>query len=69
MRDVPVWMFHGAKDDIILPRESRTMRKMLLRKGADVRYTEYRNVGHASWERAYAEPELWRWLFAQRQRN
>lgn len=66
LRDIPIWMFHGADDMVIAPSESRRMHEALLREGADVRYTEYEGVGHASWTRAYAEPELWRWLFAQR---
>src|SRR5439155_1149693 len=37
----------------------------LRRVGAPVRYTEYAGVGHNSWESAYNEPELWRWLWAQ----
>jgi predicted peptidase len=70
LRDIPIWMFHGADDTVIEPGESRTMQAALLRENAkDVRYTEYEGVGHNSWTRAYAEPELWRWMFAQRQRN
>jgi predicted peptidase len=34
--------------------------------GANVRYTEYDGVGHNAWDRAYGEPELWPWVFAQR---
>lgn len=70
LRDVPVWLFHGADDDIIPVAESRRMDVAMRRAGADVRYTEYKGVAHNSWERAYAEPELWPWLFTQRrQRN
>jgi predicted peptidase len=69
LRNKPVWIFHGADDDVIAPSESRRMNEMLEREGADVRYTEYKGVGHDSWTRAYAEPELWRWLLTQRQRN
>jgi hypothetical protein len=34
--------------------------------GSPVRYTEYPDVGHESWNRAYAEPELFPWLLAQK---
>ena len=34
--------------------------------GSPIQYTEYADVGHESWDRAYAEPELFRWLLAQR---
>ena len=29
-------------------------------------YTEYEGVGHDSWTKAYAEPTLLDWLFAQK---
>ena len=67
LRDIPIWMFHGADDPVIEPGESRRMHEALLREHAsDVRYTEYEGVGHNSWTRAYAEPALWQWLLAQR---
>ena len=30
----------------------------------DVRYNEYSGVGHNSWDKAYAEPELFPWLMS-----
>jgi len=33
---------------------------------AKVRYTEYPGVGHNSWDKAYAEPELVAWLLSQK---
>jgi hypothetical protein len=33
--------------------------------GGDVRYTEYPGVGHNSWEKAYAEPELFTWMLSK----
>jgi len=62
----PVWLFHGDADPAVPVGESRSMAEALRRAGGDVRYTEYAGVGHNSWESAYNEPELWRWLFAQR---
>src|SRR6266480_3069181 len=62
----PVWLFHGDADPAVPVSESRSMAEALRRAGGDVRYTEYAGVGHNSWESAYNEPELWRWLFAQR---
>lgn len=66
LKRVPSWVFHGAEDPTVPVSESRRMVEALRSAGADVRYTEYEGVGHNSWDRAYAEPELWRWLFSQR---
>jgi len=63
----PVWLFHGDADNTVPVTESRRMADALRRSGNTmVRYTEYPGGGHNVWDRAYADPELWRWLFAQR---
>jgi predicted peptidase len=65
LRHLPTWIFHGADDTVVLPSESRKMHEVLRLQNAPVRYTEYEAVGHNAWDRAYAEPELWAWLFEQ----
>lgn len=65
LRHIPVWIFHGADDPVILPSESQKMRDALHDAGGDVRYIEYPGVGHNAWEPAYREPSLWAWLFQQ----
>ncbi len=62
----PVWIFHGAKDWLVPVASSRELAAALRRAGGDVRYTEYPDLGHVSWNRAYADPKLFEWLFAQR---
>ena len=66
LRATPVWLFHGADDDVIPVDESRALFAALRAEGAPVRYTEYAGVGHAAWTRAYDEAALWEWLFARR---
>lgn len=66
LRHIPVWIFHGADDTVVLPSESRKMHEALRAAKGDVRYTEYEGVGHNSWERAYGEEAFWTWLLAQR---
>ncbi|UNK43278.1 prolyl oligopeptidase family serine peptidase [Luteimonas sp. S4-F44] len=66
LRDIPSWLFHGARDDVVPPEQSRRMYAALQRVGADVRYTEFPEANHNSWDAAYATPALWDWLFAQR---
>lgn len=68
LKDVPVWIFHGARDDVVPPEFSRRMAAALNDAGAkDARYSEFPDAGHNSWDAAYlGTPELWPWLFAQR---
>ena len=62
---MPVWIFHGADDKVVSPNNSRKMFAALRETGADVRYTEYPHVGHNSWEKAYADPDLTTWLLSK----
>lgn len=62
----PIWVFHGDNDGAVHVNYSRQMVAELKKQKAKVRYTEYWGVGHNSWDHAFAEPELLRWLFAQK---
>jgi predicted peptidase len=61
----PVWIFHGGADDTVPVDGSRKMNDALKAAGGNVRYTEYPSVGHNSWDKAYAEPELMPWLLSK----
>jgi len=61
----PVWIFHGGADDVVSVEGSRKLDAALKAAGGNVRYTEYPGVGHNSWDKAYAEPELMTWMLSQ----
>ena len=46
--------------------QSRTLVAAMKAAGSSPRYTEYPDLGHGAWDRAYGGEELWKWLFAQR---
>jgi predicted peptidase len=62
---IPVWIFHGADDDIVPVTESQRMNAAMKALGGEVHYTEYPGVKHVSWDRAYDEPKLFPWLFSK----
>jgi predicted peptidase len=62
---VPVWIFHGADDEIVPVSESQRMQAAMKQIGAEVHYTEYSGVKHVSWDKAYDEPKLFPWLFSK----
>jgi len=66
IKHIPVWAFHGAEDPVVPVKCSRLVIEMLNKAGGNPRYTEYPGVGHNSWDRAYAEPELLSWLFSHK---
>jgi hypothetical protein len=41
------------------------MSKALKAAGSSARYEEYPGIGHNSWDRAYATPELYTWFLKQ----
>jgi predicted peptidase len=61
----PIWLFHGDADPTVPVTESRKMVEALKAIGSSPKYTEYPGVGHNSWDRAYNDEELAKWLFAQ----
>lgn len=65
---VPVWAFHGELDTSVPPKWSRELCAAITKAGGVAKYTEYPGVGHGSWAKAYAEPELWEWMFKQRRK-
>jgi predicted peptidase len=65
LRTTPVWIFHGERDSAIPVAKVRDLVTTLKAAGVPVRYTEYADTPHDSWNRAYRTPELWTWLLAQ----
>ncbi len=66
-RRVAVWAFHGDKDGVVSVENTRTAIRGLQQAGGQPIYWEYQGGTHAGTaERAYCEPQLIEWLFAQR---
>ena len=63
--NVSFWIFHGGEDDVVHPYFSLTMLTALQKQRADVRFTYLENNNHNSWDSAFAEPELFPWLFSK----
>ena len=63
---VPIWAFHGSADTSVPPEMSRAMVEAIKARGGDIQYTEYKGVGHNSWDRAYGDAEAIAWLLAQK---
>ena len=67
MKEIPTWVFHGAKDEIVPLVRSQEMVDALEEAGGNVRFTVYPEAGHVgAWENAYGDPELCEWLEEQK---
>ncbi len=66
---VPVWTFHGDKDQVVKVDRTREIVEALKAAGGNPKYTEYPGVGHDSWNGAYKNQDMYDWLFAQRRKE
>lgn len=69
LRHVPVWAFHGAKDEVIPLQESERMVQAVLDAGGDARLTVYPDAGHDAWTETYDNPELYKWFLSHRRKS
>jgi predicted peptidase len=69
LRSLGVWAFHGAKDTVVPPAESRGVVAALKKSGCrDVALTVYPHAGHDSYTRTYSNPKLYDWFLRHRRR-
>lgn len=69
IKDLPVWVFHGADDDAVPLSGSQDMVDALKACGSNVKFTIYPNTGHNCWSATYANPEVYDWLLSQKRRS
>lgn len=64
--ETPLWNFHGDSDQTVPVAASRERIAARRKAGGHPLATEYAGVDHNVWEWAFTEPELVKWVFAQR---
>lgn len=69
LKNVPAWIFHGEKDNVVNPDESRKMAKALEECGGNVQLTMYPEANHDSWTETYNNPELYKWFLKYKRGN
>jgi|APLak6261679142_1056127.scaffolds.fasta_scaffold00064_11 predicted peptidase len=63
----PIWAFHGQRDKLVRPDNTRRVAKLMRERGNGVfRYTEFEGVGHDAWRPTFEHPDLMTWLLSQR---
>ena len=69
IKDIPIWVHHGAADPTVKVEGSRKMVEALKDVGGNVKYTEYdeaSGIKHNAWDPCYSNDEVFKWIFAQR---
>lgn len=62
LRDMPLWAFHGMKDDVVKPEGSINAVEAIRAAGGNPKITLYPELGHNSWDETYQQSELPKWL-------
>ena len=65
IKHLPVWAFHGMKDDIVPFYESEMMVKSLEEIDGNVKFTAYPDLAHDSWTPTYNNDQLYQWFLEQ----
>ena len=60
--NVPVRLFQGALDPLVLADSVRKLRDEFQEAGVRVEYTEYPTVKHNAWEYAYRDASIFNWF-------
>jgi predicted peptidase len=63
---VPLWIFQSEMDMTVPAELVREMVRQIKKTGGSPRYTEYHKIKNEVWDEAFAEPQLVRWLAAQK---
>ncbi len=63
---LPIWVFHGGKDNTVPLKRSEEMVEAIKAAGGNPKFTVYPEAGHDSWTATYDNPEFWKWLLAQK---
>ena len=64
MKDLPISIFHGMRDGVVMPSRSMQMYNALTEAGSQKAIlVTYPDLGHECWNRAFSTPGIFQWLF------
>jgi predicted peptidase len=69
LKNVPVWAFHGAKDELVPLKRSEEMVEAVNASGANAKLTVYPDAGHDSWTATYQNKQLYDWFLKHRKKQ
>jgi len=70
LKELPVWVFHGALDNVVPIKESNDLVNALKDQGSTlVKYSVYADADHDSWTKTYNNPKLYEWFLMHSKMN
>lgn len=74
LKNLPIWIFHGSRDNVVTVRGSRNMFAAIKKAGGKPLYTEFPGLKHGTWGDVYSLPRVpqpvttfFPWLFSQKE--
>lgn len=64
LRRLPIWVFHGARDQTVPLARSRAMVRAIRAAGGAPRFTIYPEAVHDAWTQTYARDDVYSWLLS-----
>lgn len=65
LKDIPLRIFHGSQDKLVLPCESENMTKYINANNGCATLTMYTECAHNCWDNVYTNKENFEWLLNQ----
>jgi predicted peptidase len=66
LKDIPLRIFHGLQDKVVLPCESKNMAKKINQFGGKAELVLYPQCEHNCWDKVFTNKENFEWLLSQR---
>ena len=69
LKDLPVWTFHGMKDQVVPVERTLELVRALEQVEGDIIFTVYPEADHDSWSETYDNPALWDWFLEHKRQD
>jgi predicted peptidase len=69
LKDMPIWAFHGMKDQVVPIERTLELVRALEKVDGDITFTVYPEAGHDSWTETYNNPALWDWFLEHKRQD
>jgi len=62
LKDIPIWLFHGAEDKVVPVENSELIYDLLKPINPEIKITIYKGINHNSWEITYNNQNIYDWM-------
>ena len=62
LKDIPIWLFHGAEDKVVPVENSELIYDLLKPINPEIKITIYKGINHNSWEMTYNNQNIYEWM-------